>query len=78
VSYEDWGGRRIEGYVLVTAVGALISELLFGQKKEVAIRMAETVWPQINPETDDLKAFDLEENIVWLPPKEAGSKDGTG
>jgi hypothetical protein len=66
----------MEGYVLVTAEGGLICEVVFYEEKAPAIRMAETVWPQMDPEADDLKVFDLEENVVWQPPKEEGGEDG--
>jgi hypothetical protein len=66
----------MEGYVLVTAEGGLISEVVFYEEKASAIRMAETVWLQMDPEADDLKVFDPEENVVWQPPKEEGSEDG--
>ena len=67
----------MEGFVLVTAEGGLICDVVFYHEKESAIRMAEHVWPQMDPEADDLKVFDLEENIVWSPPKEEGKEDGT-
>jgi hypothetical protein len=38
--------------------------------------MAETLWPEMDHEVDDLKVFDLEENIVWKPPKDEGNEDG--
>ena len=68
----------MEGYVLVTVEGGLISEVVFYEEREPAIRMAEIVWPQMDPEADDLKVFDLEENVVWAPPREEGREDGTG
>jgi hypothetical protein len=68
----------MEGYVLVSVEGGLISEVVFFEEKEPAIRMAEHVWPDMDHEVDDLKVFDLEENVVWKPPKEEGEADGTG
>ena len=68
----------MEGFVLVTAEGGLINEVVFYEEEEPAIRMAEHVWSQMNAEADDLKVFDLKENIVWSPPQEEGSEDGTG
>jgi len=68
----------MEGFVLVTAEGGLIHDVVFYAERESAIRMAEHVWPQMDPEADDLKVFDLEETIVWSPPREEGSEDGTG
>jgi hypothetical protein len=67
----------MDGYILVSAEGGLISEVVFYEEKQPAIRMAETVWPQMDPETDDLKVFDLDENIVWQPPREEESEDET-
>jgi hypothetical protein len=65
----------MEGFVLVTAEGGLISEVVFYAEQEPAVRMAEHVWPQMDPEADDLKVFDLEEHIVWQPPQEEGGGD---
>jgi hypothetical protein len=31
----------------------------------------------MNPEADDLKVFDVAENVVWSPPREEGEEDGT-
>ncbi len=67
----------MEGFVLVTVEGGLIQEVMFFEEKEPAIRMAETIWADMDPDADDLKVFDLEENVVWAPPKEEGSEDGT-
>jgi hypothetical protein len=49
---------------------------VFYEEKASAIRMAETMWPQMDPEADDLNVFDLEENVVWQPLTEEGSEDG--
>jgi hypothetical protein len=45
----------MEGYVLATAQGGLISEVVFYEEKEPAVRMAETAWPQMDPEADSPK-----------------------
>jgi hypothetical protein len=60
----------MEGYVLVTAEGGLIAEVVYYAEQADAIRMAELVWPEMDHESDDLKVFDLAEQIVWKPPKE--------
>jgi hypothetical protein len=60
----------MEGYVLVVVEGCLIVEVVYYPDKADAIRRAEELWPEMDHEIDDLKVFDLEENIVWKPPKE--------
>lgn len=67
----------MEGFVLVTVEGCLIAEVVYYPEKTDAIRMAELLWPDMDHEVDDLKVFDLEENVVWSPPKEEGKEDGT-
>jgi hypothetical protein len=67
----------MEGYVLISVEGGLISDVVFSEEKDPAIRLAETWWPDMDHEVDDLKVFDLEENVVWKPPKEEGDLDGT-
>ena len=62
--------KHMEGCVLVTVEGGLISEVVYYPEKDDALRMAEGIWPEMDPETDDLKVFDLEENVVWQPPRE--------
>jgi hypothetical protein len=60
----------MEGCVLVAVEGCLIAEVVYYAEQADAIRMAEQLWPEMDHEIDDLKVFDLEENIVWKPPKE--------
>ena len=60
----------MEGYVLVTVEGCLIAEVVYYAEKAEAIRMAELLWPEMDSDIDDLNVFDLEQNIVWKPPKE--------
>jgi hypothetical protein len=60
----------MEGCVLVTVEGCLIAEVVYDPEQADAIHMAERLWPDMDHEIDDLKVFDLEENIVWKPPKE--------
>jgi hypothetical protein len=60
----------MEGYVLVTVEGGLISEVVYCPEQADAIRMTERVWPEMDHEIDDLKVFDWEEHIVWKPPME--------
>ena len=61
----------MEGFVLVTAEGGLISEVVFYEEKEPAVRMAEMLAAD-GPEADDLKVFDLEEHIVWNRRRKRG------
>ena len=60
----------MEGYVLVVVEGCLIAEVVYYPDKADAIHRAEELWPEMDHEIDDLKVFDLAENIVWKPPKE--------
>jgi hypothetical protein len=60
----------MEGYVLVTVEGCLMAEVVYDPEQADAIRMAEQLWPEMDHEIDDLKVFDLEENVVWKPPQE--------
>jgi hypothetical protein len=60
----------MKGYVLVTVEGCLIAEVVYDAERADAIRRAERGWPDMDHEIDDLKVFDLEEHIVWKPPKE--------
>jgi hypothetical protein len=60
----------MDGYVLVTVEGCLIAEVVYYPEQADASRIAEQLWPEMDHEIDDLKVFDLEENIVWKPPKE--------
>ena len=60
----------MEGYMLVCVEGCLIAEVVYYPEQADAIRMAEHLWPEMDHEIDDLKVFDLEEQIVWQPPKE--------
>jgi hypothetical protein len=66
----------MDGCVLLTVQGGLIVEVVYDPEKDPAIHMAETLWPEMDHEVDDLKVFDLEENIVWKPPKDEGNEDG--
>jgi hypothetical protein len=63
----------MEGYVLVSVEGGLIREVVCYEEKDPAIRMAEMLWPDMDHEVDALKVFDLEEHVIWQPPKEEGS-----
>jgi hypothetical protein len=60
----------MEGCVLVVVEGGLIAEVVYYPEQADATRMAEQLWSDMDHEIDDLKVFDLEENIVWKPPKE--------
>ena len=59
-----------EGYVLVSVEGGLIAEVVYDPEQADAIRLAEQLWPEMDHEIDDLKVFDLEENMIWKPPQE--------
>jgi hypothetical protein len=60
----------MEGCVLVTVEGGLISEVVYDPQAAEAIRLAERLWPEMDHEIDDLKVFDLEGHVLWKPPKE--------
>lgn len=55
--------------MLVSVEGCLIAEVVYYPEKAEAIRLADRLWPEMDADIDDLNVFDLEENIVWKPPK---------
>lgn len=60
----------MEGCVLVIVEGCLIAEVVYYPEQADAIRKAEQLWLEMDHEIDDLKVFDLKENVLWKPPKE--------
>jgi hypothetical protein len=54
----------MEGCVLVTVEGGLISEVVYDPQAAEAIRLAERLWPEMDHEIDDLKVFDLEGHVL--------------
>ncbi len=60
----------MHGYILVIAEGGLITSATYYAERKPSVRLAETAWSKLNAETDDVKIFDLEVNVVWQPPRE--------
>ena len=64
---KEFGGV----FVLVIVEGGFISDVAYYSGKHTAVSLAERLWSEMDPETDDLKVFDSEEHVVWQPPREA-------
>jgi hypothetical protein len=64
---KEFGGV----FVLVIAEGGFIWDVAYYSGKHTVVSLAERLWSEMDPETDDLKVFDSEEHVVWQPPREA-------
>jgi hypothetical protein len=60
----------MEGYILVVVKGSRIEQIAYTVHLSHAVGLAEDIWPELYPETDDVKVFDLRGNILWQPPRE--------
>ena len=55
----------------VIVKGGLIDEVAYSVHQAHAVGLAEDIWPEMNPDTDDVKVFDLRDHVVWQAPREA-------
>jgi hypothetical protein len=61
----------MDGYVLVIVKGRLIEQAVYSVHQAHAVGLAEDIWPEMDPEIDDVKVCDVRGTVVWQSPREA-------